>query len=70
MTVKELYNACAKQIKKGNGDKAVLITSDDEGNSYHGLFFEFNDDQSDITYLAEEGLFHDDDDPTKVILLG
>ena len=44
ITVKELLSACRKQVDKGNGDKVVLITSDDEGNAYHTLFCLFTDD--------------------------
>ena len=70
MTVKDLYKACAEQIKKGNGNKEILISSDDEGNSYHGLFYEFNDNQPSINELAKKEYFHDDNDPNTVILLG
>lgn len=38
-TIKELYLELQEQIKKGNGTKKILITSDDEGNSCHELFF-------------------------------
>ena len=34
ITVKELLSACRRQVDKGNGDKVVLITSDDEANAY------------------------------------
>lgn len=40
-TVKELYNACKDQIKKGNGDKVIMISDDDEGNGYHYLYYSF-----------------------------
>lgn len=41
ITVKDLEQACAKQIKNGNGDKVIMISSDDEGNSYHYLWYLF-----------------------------
>lgn len=41
LTIKELYNECLKEIKKGNGDKTIMISSDDEGNSYHYLWYSF-----------------------------
>lgn len=41
MTVKDLTEACIKQIQKGNGDKVIMISSDDEGNSYHYLWYLF-----------------------------
>ena len=41
ITVKDLSNFCKKQIEKGNGDKVIMISSDDEGNSYHYLWYAF-----------------------------
>ena len=43
LTIKQLKEACDKLIKEGKGDKHILISSDDEGNEYHELFFAFND---------------------------
>jgi hypothetical protein len=43
ITVKQLEEFCKKQIKKGNGDKHILISSDDEGNGFHTLFYQFSD---------------------------
>ena len=33
-TVKDLLKACQEQVDKGNGDKGILISRDDEGNGY------------------------------------
>ena len=41
MTVKDLYNACEEQIERGNGDKVIMISNDDEGNGYHYLWYSF-----------------------------
>lgn len=42
ITVNQLMAMCQKQIKLGNGDKQVIMSSDDECNEYHqaweGLF--------------------------------
>lgn len=43
ITVNELVRLCKAQIKKGNGNKKILISSDDEGNEYHELFYDFTD---------------------------
>ena len=43
LTIKQLKKACDKLIKEGKEDKRILISSDDEGNEYHELFFAFND---------------------------
>lgn len=40
--VKDLERACKLLCKKGLGDKKILISSDDEGNSYHVLFSLFS----------------------------
>lgn len=39
LTVKDLYNECKTQIERGNGDRKIMISQDDEGNGYHYLFF-------------------------------
>ena len=43
ITVEELYKYCQKQIKKGNKDKKILISDDEEGNGYHELIYSFMD---------------------------
>lgn len=47
ITVKELAGFCLKQIEKGNGDKHILISDDDEGNGYHTLFYAFTDSDTE-----------------------
>lgn len=42
LTIYELLDFCIQEVKKGNGDKKILISADDEGNAYHGLFFAFS----------------------------
>lgn len=37
--IKDIYEWCKKEIEKGNGDLKVQISSDEEGNSYHGLYY-------------------------------
>lgn len=68
MTVNELHIECEKLIKKGLGDKEVLISDDDEGNGYHGLFYTFQTNQVEISACADD--FHDNDNPENVVLLG
>lgn len=41
LTVKDLMKECVREIKNGNGDKTIMISSDDEGNSYHYLWYAF-----------------------------
>lgn len=40
-TVKELKALCDMEIRKGNGDKVIMISDDDEGNGYHYLWYSF-----------------------------
>lgn len=64
LTVKQLLQACQRQVAKGNGDKYIIISSDDEGNSFHTLFYEFTDDKKDIEYYLnlEQDRSHTVDD--------
>lgn len=41
LTINDLLKECMKQVRKGNGDKVIMISSDDEGNSYHYLWYSF-----------------------------
>ena len=55
LTVKQLKEIVDEQIKKGNGNKHVLLTADDEGNGVHALFFGFTDqdDEENFDLLLE-----------------
>lgn len=44
ITIEQLYLECAKQMKAGNGKRHILLSGDDEGNSYHELFYGFSPD--------------------------
>ena len=41
LTIERLYKECERQIRQGNKDKVIMISSDDEGNSYHYLWYSF-----------------------------
>lgn len=41
ITVRQLMMLCSKQVQKGNGDKVIMISDDDEGNGYHYLWYAF-----------------------------
>lgn len=41
ITVSQLKRFCEEQIRKGKGDNVIMISSDDEGNSYHYLWYSF-----------------------------
>lgn len=37
--LKDLYLACKKQMEAGNGEKSLVVSADNEGNGYHGMFY-------------------------------
>lgn len=41
LTINRLLKECKKQIALGNGNKTIMISSDDEGNNYHYLWYAF-----------------------------
>lgn len=67
ISVKELLELCKKEVKLGNGDKKILISADDEGNSYHELFYGFTDDTKEFKELI---YCLSDDDLENYIILG
>ena len=42
LTVKELEVLCKEEIKKGNGNKVIMLSDDDEGNGYHYCWYSFS----------------------------
>jgi hypothetical protein len=48
-TINDLLKACQEQVAKGNGDKGILISRDDEGNGYHSLGYLFSEDIWEFT---------------------
>lgn len=49
LTIEQLAYMCSEQIRKGNGNKFILISNDDEGNGYHDLFFGFSENTKELT---------------------
>ena len=41
LTINDLAELVNEEIKKGNGTKKIMLSDDDEGNGYHGLYFAF-----------------------------
>lgn len=70
LTINDLWKACIEQRKRGNGNKKILISTDDEGNGYHGLFFSFIDTKNEIEQVRSWGAFHDNVATEDVVLLG
>ena len=67
-TVGDLFLLCIGQILKGNKDKHIQISDDDEGNGFHTLFYGFTDvTEGDYDDACN---YHDDVDMDKIIILG
>lgn len=41
MTVNDLYKCCENAIKNGQGNKYIVISDDNDGNGFHGMFYGF-----------------------------
>lgn len=41
LTINDLAKLVNAEIKKGNGAKKIMLSNDDEGNGYHGLYYSF-----------------------------
>lgn len=73
MTIKQLYLLLGQEIKKGNGDKAIVVADDNEGNAYHGLFYGITSDLADIKEAVEysNGIYDSrEKDLNKLVILG
>ena len=71
MTVKDLYEECKKVYEAGYGDKKVLISSDDEGNDFHYIWFDFTVDEESVRGCIETSCAKGDDlDLENCVILG
>lgn len=57
ITVNELLALCEEQKAQGNGDKKIYISSDDEGNDFHALFYSFTSDPKKIKKATQYSAF-------------
>ena len=39
MKLNDLYKACKKLMNAGHGEKTLVVSGDNEGNHYHGMFY-------------------------------
>ena len=53
ITVDQLLLFCKAEHEKGNGNKKIAISRDDEGNGYHDLFFSFTQVKDVLKYLDD-----------------
>lgn len=56
ITVEQLKEYCEEEIKKGNADKIIMISDDEEGNGFHYLWYSFCDveDSTCDDYMIDE----------------
>lgn len=69
LTINELLKLCQQQVKKGNGNKKIIISDDNEGNGYHGLFYAFteiDEDEKEYYQIYDS----ETDDINEIIVLG
>jgi hypothetical protein len=67
ITVKDLLKLCQNEIKKGNGNKHIVISDDNEGNGYHGMFYGFTPCTEDFQNEIYDSNFSSEKD---TIILG
>lgn len=53
ITVDELFELCIQAINEGHGKKNIVISDDNEGNGYHGMFYGF----SEVDEYTEELIY-------------
>ena len=70
ITVSQLLKLCQEQVKKGNGDRMICLSDDNEGNGYHGMFYGFtevNQDEKEDYPIYDST---EEEDMSKIIILG
>ena len=73
MTVRKLYLLLAQEVRNGNGEKAIVVADDNEGNAFHGLFYGITSDLADIKENVENsnGIYDSrEKDLNKLVILG
>lgn len=67
MTIEKLCELCKMQVQAGNGKKKIVISDDNEGNGYHGLFYGF----TPVTEEFEDDIYDSlSKSPDDTVILG
>ena len=67
MTIEQLCELCKMQVQAGNSKKKIVISDDNEGNGYHGLFYGF----TPVTEEFEDDIYDSQSkSPDDTIILG
>lgn len=70
LTIDELYRELAKERKKGNGSKKILVSDDEEGNGFHPCFFGVTPMSEDLIAYAHIYGVSEDDDINDFVVVG
>ena len=69
LTVNDLLALCKQAVKEGHGSRKIVISDDNEGNAYHGMFYGFtpiNEGNKEYYPIYDS----QETDVNKVIVLG
>lgn len=69
-SVIDLYRWCKKEIDKGNGNKVIMISDDEEGNGYHYLIYEFTPAEEVLDEYTNSDFNEDIASKKNTIILG
>ena len=69
LTVKQLLKFCQGAVSQGLGDKYIVISDDNEGNGFHGMFFGFSlpEEIPDLEDLVRDS---QEEDINNIVVLG
>lgn len=67
LTVNDLLKLCQQAVSEGNGNKNIVLSDDNEGNGYHGLFYGFTPLDDGFEDMIYDSHTHSIDD---TIILG
>lgn len=70
MDISKLTQDLLEEIIKGNGDKKIFISSDDEGNSYHRLFYTIDTSPEFLDEIKADSPCMEDFNNEQIALLG
>lgn len=73
LTVLDLFKLLEQEVRNGNGNKSIVVSDDNEGNAYHGLFYGITSEPNDIKENIEcsNGIYDSQErDLNKIVILG
>jgi hypothetical protein len=71
LTVEKLYQELGKLIKRGQGNKVIVVADDNEGNGYHGIYYSVTSIPEDVQECinASNGLSDSQEEDYKNIVI-